>query len=97
MPQRERESSVGAFIMTTIEDIAERLDRLELRTPKHDGLYTVKELSHLLGVSERTVWNLDEQGRLPGRTKLGRLVRWRVRSINAWAEGENLQKRQRMK
>jgi excisionase family DNA binding protein len=47
-------------------------------------LLTPEQTSHALGISERMLWDLTNQGEIP-RVKIGRLVRYRARDLEAWA------------
>jgi excisionase family DNA binding protein len=49
-------------------------------------LLTALDVAVLLGISKRQVWRLASAGQLPGRVKLGRLVRWRQADIQKWIE-----------
>ena len=39
-------------------------------------LLNVKEVSKLIGLSERTVWKMSACGELPAPIRIGRSVRW---------------------
>jgi excisionase family DNA binding protein len=52
------------------------------------ALLDVQDVAKLLNCSSRHVYRLADTGRLPPPIKLGSLVRWPRRSIEAWlAEG----------
>lgn len=52
------------------------------------GLMTVKDVAQLLSCSTRTVYRLNDAGRLPHPVRLGTLLRWPRSAIEAWiAEG----------
>lgn len=44
-------------------------------------LLDVRQVSHLLGLGERTVWRLSSKGELPPPVSLGRAKRWSRRAI----------------
>src|SRR5207244_1146260 len=47
-------------------------------------LLTALQVATMLGVSKRQVWRLASAGILPGRVKIGKLVRWRRDEIERW-------------
>jgi excisionase family DNA binding protein len=47
-------------------------------------LLTALQVATMLGVSKRQVWRLASAGILPGRIKIGKLVRWRRDEIERW-------------
>ena len=47
---------------------------------------TADEVAALLGVSRAHLWKLHSSGRLPRPIRLGRVVRWDRRAIEAWVE-----------
>lgn len=49
-------------------------------------LLTVNDVSELLSISARQVWNLLSTGRLPWPIRLGRSVRWRRDEVTEWME-----------
>jgi excisionase family DNA binding protein len=49
-------------------------------------LVDADQLTAMLGISLRQVRRLDSAGQLPGRVKLGRLVRWRKDDIEKWTK-----------
>jgi predicted DNA-binding transcriptional regulator AlpA len=49
-----------------------------------DHLINIKEVTKVMGVSERTVWRLRANGEIPQGITLGRVVRWSHRSIMDW-------------
>jgi excisionase family DNA binding protein len=54
-------------------------------------LLTVKELSELLGVGQRTAWRLAADGSIPRPVAIGnRLKRWRLSDIEHFVAGRKL-------
>jgi excisionase family DNA binding protein len=50
--------------------------------------YTVAQIAALAQASERHIWRLVDQGKVPGRIKgLGRLVRFSKSAVDAWLSG----------
>lgn len=49
-------------------------------------LLKLKELADFLGISERTAWRWLSAGKLPQPIRIGRAVRWQVRSVEHWIE-----------
>lgn len=47
-------------------------------------LIDAAEVSHLLGLSARTVWRLKDAGKIPKPVAIGRMVRWRKDEIDQW-------------
>ena len=47
---------------------------------------TAKELAEMLGVSERHVWGMLTDAKIPQPVSLGRCKRWRVAEIQKWLE-----------
>jgi excisionase family DNA binding protein len=47
-------------------------------------LLTALQVARMLSVSKRQVWRLTSAGILPGRVKIGKLVRWRRDQIERW-------------
>lgn len=56
--------------------------------PTTSGTYTVEQLAGLLNCSTRHVRRLDVEGAIPGRIKLGRLVRFSRRVVDRWLSPE---------
>jgi excisionase family DNA binding protein len=48
---------------------------------------TVQEVMHLTGLERGTVYAALENGGIPGRLKIGNLVRVRVRQFAPWLDG----------
>jgi excisionase family DNA binding protein len=48
------------------------------------AVYTAQHIGVLLGVCTRTVWRLSDEGRIPGRFKLGGVVRWNKAAVDQW-------------
>jgi excisionase family DNA binding protein len=49
--------------------------------------YTVRDLAARLQCSERHIWRLIDQGRVPGVLRIGRLVRLHGATVDAWLAG----------
>ena len=50
---------------------------------------TVPDIARLTQSSERHIWRLADQGKIPGRVKgLGRLVRFSRSAVDAWLAGQ---------
>jgi excisionase family DNA binding protein len=56
--------------------------------------YTVEQLATLLQCSERHVWRLSDQNKIPGKLRLGRLVRFARTQVDAWLAGLSKSSRQ---
>ncbi|MHB1157189.1 MAG: helix-turn-helix transcriptional regulator [Phycisphaerales bacterium] len=55
---------------------------------RNSELITVRHVSAILYVSQRTIWNFVTAGKIPPPVSVGRLKRWRAAEIRAWiAEG----------
>lgn len=48
----------------------------------------VREVADFLRVSEKTVWRLAAEGRLPHPVRVGRQFRWRRAAIERWTAGQ---------
>jgi hypothetical protein len=46
--------------------------------------YTADELGRLMHCTIQHIRNMDGQGRIPGRIKFGRLVRYSKRQVDDW-------------
>ncbi len=53
-----------------------------------DGLLTVNQLAETLQVSVRTVWRLVSMDQLPKPIYIGRLARWKAKSIRNWIDSQ---------
>lgn len=53
----------------------------------HAVLISVKEVSSMLGMSERTVWRLANAGKMPAALRVGGARRWRRADILSWIDG----------
>ena len=51
------------------------------------ALIDVRAVAALLGCSERHVYRLADNGRIPKPTKLGALVRWNRAQMERWLAG----------
>jgi excisionase family DNA binding protein len=51
--------------------------------------YSAYEVAALIGISLRTVRSLDAQRKLPGRKKIGRLVKFSKAAIHKWLSTED--------
>jgi excisionase family DNA binding protein len=49
--------------------------------------YTVRNLATMLQCSDRHVWRLADQNLIPGKIRLGRLVRFSRRLVDEWIAG----------
>ena len=49
-------------------------------------LLNVKEVSEMLGISERTIYRLADAGDMPQPVKLGAAVRWRRQELETWVD-----------
>ena len=47
-------------------------------------LWTVKDLAAALKLGRRTIWRMVSTGSIPQPIRLGRSVRWRRATIEAW-------------
>jgi excisionase family DNA binding protein len=50
--------------------------------------YTVEQLALLLQCSQRHIWRLSDQNKIPGKIRLGRLVRFSRAQVDAWLAGQ---------
>lgn len=50
--------------------------------------YTVEQLAELLQCSARHVWRLSDQNKIPGKLRIGRLVRFSRPQVDAWLAGK---------
>jgi excisionase family DNA binding protein len=50
------------------------------------AVYTVRELSILLGLSQRTIWRLADGGMIPGKLRIGASVRFLRSVVDQWVE-----------
>lgn len=55
-----------------------------MKTPVESVTYSVKDLSCLLKLSERTVWRLSDAGEVPGKIRIGGSVRWSRAVVDSW-------------
>lgn len=60
-----------------------------LGAPAEAHTYTVEQLAGLLQCSERHVWRLTDQNKIPGKIRLGRLVRFARPQVDAWLSGQS--------
>ena len=49
-----------------------------------EQLWNVKQLKKVMGLSERTLWRLNDSGKLPVPIRIGNSVRWRQGDIETW-------------
>ena len=55
------------------------------QTPPEEGLLIdLRETAKLLGLSQRTVWGMAKNGRMPNPIKIGRAARWIHEELRAW-------------
>jgi excisionase family DNA binding protein len=50
-------------------------------------LYTADDLAELLRCSTRSVWRLSYRNLIPGRIRVGRLLRFSKAAVDAWLVG----------
>ena len=53
-------------------------------TRKIGRLLTAQDVADLLQISDRSVWRLTKEGKLPPRIHVGRCARWPEDQIMAW-------------
>jgi excisionase family DNA binding protein len=46
--------------------------------------YTVPDVARLLQVSERHIWRMSDRKAIPGKIRLGRLVRFSKQMVDEW-------------
>lgn len=51
-------------------------------------LLTVKQVGHLVGLCERSIWRLSGSGKFPAPIALGRSKRWYRKSVEEFAADE---------
>jgi len=49
-------------------------------------LLNVREVSEMLGISERTIYRLSDAADMPQPVKLGASVRWRKQELENWVD-----------
>ena len=49
-------------------------------------LWNIKQVKMATGLSERTLWRLNEEAKIPATVRIGRSVRWRRSDIMLWIE-----------
>jgi len=49
-------------------------------------LISADALSHILGISTRTIWRRLSAGELISPVRMGKIVRWRLEEVKAWIE-----------
>ena len=54
-------------------------------------LLNASEVAATLGVSQRSVWRLSATGEIPPPVRIGRSVRWRRSTVEAWLAKEERQ------
>ena len=54
--------------------------------PMEPALLTIKQVAELVQLSLREVFRWQDRGIIPGRTKLGRLVRFNRAAVLTWIE-----------
>jgi len=50
--------------------------------------YTVEQLAELLQCSARHIWRLSDQNKIPGKLRIGRLVRFSRPQVDSWLAGQ---------
>jgi excisionase family DNA binding protein len=56
---------------------------------KQARLLSVREVSKLLGLGERTIYRLSDTGELPPPIRISRLVRWRLSDLETFVQQRN--------
>ena len=56
-------------------------------------LLTVKQVGHLVGLCERSIWRLSGSGKFPAPISLGRSKRWYRKSVEEFAAAKAEKKR----
>ena len=51
-----------------------------------EELWNIKQVKMPTGLSERTLWRLNDSGKIPACIRLGRSVKWRRSDILKWIE-----------
>ena len=51
-----------------------------------EQLWNIKQVKMVTGLSERTLWRLNDSGKLPAPLRIGHSVRWRKSDILQWIE-----------
>ena len=51
-------------------------------------LISAKQLSSILGISQRTQWRLRASGQLPKSVKISHSVRWKAEEVVAWIDSD---------
>jgi excisionase family DNA binding protein len=64
--------------------VTELLTAITPEPPPAPATYTVAELARLIQASERHIWRLVDLGVIPGKLRLGRLVRFHKPTVDAW-------------
>ena len=49
-------------------------------------LLAVGHVASMLSCSERSVWRLSDEGKMPAPVRIGRLVRWSRDKLNEWID-----------
>jgi len=49
-----------------------------------EQLWNIKQVKMVTGLSERTLWRLNDSGKLPTAVRIGHSVRWRREDIEEW-------------
>ena len=66
----------------------QHLDETSMPSQQAALLLTVKEVAHLLGLGQRTVWRLSSIGELPPPIRIGRSRRWRRQAIEEYVDAK---------
>lgn len=57
--------------------------------PRQRRLVSVSYLARVLNVSERTVWRMEADGKMPGAIRLApKITRWDSGDIDSWIESK---------
>ena len=54
--------------------------------PHEEQLWNIKQVKMATGLSERTLWRLNDSGKIPAPIRIGRSVKWRKSDILKWIE-----------
>lgn len=57
------------------------------KPPEDQGLLLdTKETSKLLKISTRTIWEMENDGRMPQAVRIGKAVRWSYKALQKWVD-----------
>lgn len=56
-----------------------------------ENLLTVKDVAKIVGVTTKTIWKMEKEGRCPKAIRRGkRVVRWKSSDVVAWINADDL-------